>query len=48
MVPEWLMGWIANPLFVGSTHHSNKKDRYEFKRLVRRLEKIEDKLREKQ
>ena len=24
VVPEWLRGWIANPLFVGSipTHHS--------------------------
>ena len=26
VVPEWLRGWIANPLFVGSipTHHSKK------------------------
>tara|TARA_R100000808_G_C2016765_1_gene66832 strand:- start:64 stop:363 length:300 start_codon:yes stop_codon:yes gene_type:complete len=44
------MGWIANPLFVGSnpTHHSNKKVIMKIRDLVKRLEDIETSLEKKE
>ena len=44
------MGWIANPLFVGSnpTHHSNKKVIMKIRDFVKRLEDIETSLEKKE